>query len=253
MLAQRKYDGNYATVRVEGGYATFTTSGGHTYTHTDDGNASFKDVTDAVYFAERIGGKGMLGDRTKCNLKGPKGAQHSTGHSYKVFDRVILEEYDRGFSTVSYTHRYMSLVSSGVPASTIVTYDIVESLLQAKELLDEVVAEGYEGLMLYAPDFKWRDTKSRTVDLVKYKQRRTADLRCIDITEGTGKYEGMIGSLKLVDSEGRVVDVGSGLNDHNREYGEFIGHIIEIEYEQIMKTYIQPSFLRIRYDKEECD
>ena len=45
----------------------------------------------------------------------------------------------------------------------------------------------------------------------------------------------MIGSLVLKDSKGRIVKVGSGLddNDRSKKQPDFIGKVIEVEYEQI--------------------
>ena len=67
----------------------------------------------------------------------------------------------------------------------------------------------------------------------------------------------MIGALVLEDSQGRRVSVGSGLTDgdRNEHYNAFEGKVVEIEYEQIIDTYIQPTFIRVRYDKtkEEID
>ena len=77
------------------------------------------------------------------------------------------------------------------------------------------------------------------------------------ITEGEGKYKGMIGSLVLQDASGRIVSVGSGLSDAYRSKASiaYIGKVIEIEYEQILDTYIQPTFVTVRLDKtkEEID
>ena len=114
---------------------------------------------------------------------------------------------------------------------------------------------GYEGIMLIDPGWMWQNTKSRKINFCKYKKRRTADLKCIGINYGTGKYTGFIGSLKLQDNSGRIVDVGSGLSDTDRhcDVSHFVSKIIEIEFEQIVATYIQPTFVRVRDDKKESD
>jgi DNA ligase-1 len=121
------------------------------------------------------------------------------------------------------------------------------------EFLKTVCNQGYEGLMLKQLDWKWKRTSSRTVDLCKYKKRRTADLLCTDATEGEGKYVGKIGALVLQDSIGRIVSVGSGLSDTDRAKSPttYIGKVIEIEYEQIIDTYIQPTFIQVRDDKDD--
>jgi len=255
LIAQTKYDGNYVAVEVKNGKTTFTTSGGLNYTHTDDGGDCFRYALDGVYICERVAGSGKLGDRVRCNLRGPKANQTSTGHTYKVFDYLSLDDYWQGFTGAQYNARYEQLLHSGIDNSRIVTFQMIENKEQLASALSEIVKEGYEGLMLYQPDFKWRDTKSRTIDLCKYKKRPTADLLCADTTEGEGKYEGLIGSLVLSDSKGRTVAVGSGLSDSDRNLSadDFIGKVVEIEYEQILDTYVQPTFIQIRDDKAKED
>jgi DNA ligase-1 len=117
-----------------------------------------------------------------------------------------------------------------------------------------MVNKGWEGMYLKHKTHTQRAGK-RVNDAIKLKFRATADLLCVDMEPGEGKYEGMIGSLILRDSEGRLVSVGSGLNDIDRQRPDmyFINKVIEIEYEQIIDTYIQPTFVRIREDKREWE
>ena len=105
-----------------------------------------------------------------------------------------------------------------------------------------------------SPDSAYNVGK-RVHHAVKLKGRHTADLLCIGITPGTGKYKGMIGSLTLMDKEGRRVSVGSGLCDVARagNKADFINKVIEIQYERIDDTYIQPVYIGIRADKNEME
>lgn len=123
--------------------------------------------------------------------------------------------------------------------------------LEAKEFAKKLVVEGWEGVMCVSPRSYYVAGK-RVNNSVKIKFRKTADLRCIGVEDGEGKYEGMIGSLILQDSKGRTVSVGSGLDDSQRSLtpDDFIGKVIEIEYEQIIDTYIQPTFITIREEKD---
>ena len=69
----------------------------------------------------------------------------------------------------------------------------------------------------------------------------------------------MVGSLVLQESTGRLVSVGSGMSDEdrNKPSSYFVGKVVEIEYEQIADTYIQPTFgsdtvgVTLRLDKTE--
>ena len=252
--ASIKYDGNYATVRVYNGRTTFTTSGGLNYIHTDNGGDIFLSLPNGVYIAERIAGKGLLGDRRRCNLRGPKSAQTSTGHSYIIHDYMYEEDYNRGSTYIFYNQRRKWLLNN-IPIKYLPIDKLVHNKGELDAWLKEVVRDGYEGIMGKDGTWQWKDTKSRTINNFKYKKRPTADLICIGTEEGEGKYEGLIGSLTLKDSDGRIVNVGSGLSDSDRNCRPsfYFGLIVEIEYEQIMDTYIQPTFIGIRRDKTKED
>jgi len=119
----------------------------------------------------------------------------------------------------------------------------------------KAVADGWEGTVSIDHQQQWVSSKSRPFTQIKRKDRRDADLLCIGVNSGTGKYEGMIGSLRLQDSKGRIVDVGSGMTDADRQVvpAYYIGSVIEIVYEQLLQTYIQPIFVRVRDDKTKED
>lgn len=128
---------------------------------------------------------------------------------------------------------------------------------EAKLYSKKLVNNGWEGVMCIDPKSKYQPGK-RVNYSVKLKYRKTADLLCIDVVAGEigSKYENCIGALVLQDSSGRIVSVGSGLDDKDRrtELSDYyIGKIIEIEYEQIMDTYIQPVFVQVRIDKQKAD
>jgi len=123
-----------------------------------------------------------------------------------------------------------------------------------KERAELYAGNGMEGAMLKSPDHIYKVGK-RVNDCIKLKPRHTVDLLCIGIEDGEGKYDGMIGSLLLKDSKGMVVSAGSGLVDEQRKLPKeyFIGKVVEIYYEQILDTYIQPIIKCIREDKESKD
>lgn len=52
-----------------------------------------------------------------------------------------------------------------------------------------------------------------------------------------------------------MVDVGSGMTDEQRAVNPdtYIDKVVEIVYEQMLDTYIQPIFQRVRDDKTKED
>jgi len=261
MFGSVKYDGNYTTIVVEAvGYPVFYSSGGHIY--DNDRETMFHQAEVGVYIAERIAGEGRLGDRSKCSLRGPRGLQTAHNHWYKVHDFITLRDYEDGVTDIPYYARRVMLREK-VKEPYLVEEEVIYCQEELEVYLEETVKLGFEGIMVKSEGWLWKHTKSRTIDLVKYKKRPTADLLCIGATEGTGKYAGVIGSLRLTDKTGRIVDVGSGMSDLDRTIApsHYIGRVIEVFYEQIMDTYIQPTFgdeyegVLIRHDKtkEEID
>lgn len=256
LYAGIKYDGNYSVVLKRGKRdITYLTSGGLEYKPNKTTMFDLEIIPNAAYFVERIGTDGKLGDRTRCALRGPKTNQVAYGHKYMVHDMVTMSEYDNGKSVLPYKIRRIKLreMFGDFWAADMPLHDM-EQLL---EYLKTVVNNGYEGLMLKNPEWIWKNTKSRNIEFAKYKTRKSADLVCIGTEKGEGKYEDMIGALVLKDSSGRVVSCGSGMSDEDRMQAPkyFIGKVIEMNYEQIIDTYIQPTFSPgyVRYDKDATD
>ena len=265
MFGSIKYDGNYVVVIKEAqGLVQYITSGGHIYGHpvTEPTIFDNSEMPVNVYIAERIAGKGLLGDRDRCSLRGPRGNQVSYNHTYKVHHILTLDEYYNGIADTTYSEMLPTLYKD-IGIMSLVRNKMLHSQQEVDAYLREVVAQGYEGIMLKAIDWVWKDTKSRTIGCAKYKGRPTVDLLCVGIedAEEGSKYDGMIGKLLLKDSQGRTVRCGSGMSDEDRgrDYHYFIGEVVEMFYERIADTYIQPTFgseyegVLIRHDKSSED
>ncbi len=108
---------------------------------------------------------------------------------------------------------------------------------------------GWEGLYLKHRNHTLQAGK-RVNNAIKIKKRPTVDLLCVGVEAGKGKYTGKIGSLVLKDQSGRIVNCSPG-DDDNRSLPEdyWVGKVVEIEYEQVLDTYIQPTFVQVRLDK----
>ncbi len=64
-------------------------------------------------------------------------------------------------------------------------------------------------------DTKWKNKRNNGI--LKIKSFKHADIRCIDIVEGDGKYKGTLGLIKC-DYKGHELGVGSGFTDEQRNY-----------------------------------
>ena len=254
-----KYDGRHTTiVKHPDQTVQYFTSGGKMFELLDDQVFGFEDTPVGVYFAEMMGKgiEGRLGERVHSGIQTTmftntgKGLFNRHNPTWRIFDYVTIADYDCGVCELTYISRW-SYLKDKIPTSFL-AYDM-ECLTKAHWDMfhTKAVADGWEGTVCIDHQQHWIASKSRPHTQIKRKDRKDADLLCIGVKEGTGKYECMIGSLELRDSKGRVVDVGSGLTDAERSAvpSTYVGKVIEIVYEQMMDTYIQPIFVRVRDDK----
>ena len=173
------------------------------------------------------------------------------------FDRVdILRERMEGVVTGGYSHKVeQDHLISILETNTVGSYD------DCVEIFNEALAEGEEGIIVKNGDSPWEDKRSKYQ--VKMKAELEADLLVEGIQEGTGKYEGQVGSLSCTTKDGTLkVNVGSGLNDEHRKKDpdEFIGKIVSVKYNEKIKdknsehwSLFLPIFQELRLDKSEAD
>jgi DNA ligase-1 len=111
---------------------------------------------------------------------------------------------------------------------------------------EKVIAGGGEGLMLHKKDAFYK--KGRSNDLLKLKQYLDAEATVLAYKEGKGKFQGMVGSLKVVSDSGVVFFIGSGLTNELRKNPPPIGSKVTFRYQSFTKNGVPrfPVFLRIR-------
>ena len=267
-----KYDGNQIFIVKRNNKVTWFTSDNKQFDIPGLGTELLHNKSDFILVAEFMYNcDGKLGDRKKSailttlrtcwnkSIANPITFKENLCNikvfdclPYKNGDLCSFVQYD-----LPYTNRLevASLLHYPEQISKI-TYKTFTGT-QAKKYSKNLVNLGWEGVMCIDPKSKYQAGK-RVNYSIKLKYRKTADLLCIDVAAGDvgSKYENSIGALVLQDSTGRVVSVGSGLDDNDRrpELSDYyIGKIIEIEYEQIMDTYIQPVYIQVRLDKHKED
>ena len=220
-------------------------------------------ILEAEYIADtngKLGNRGKAAKLTTYRLNFEKGIDNHCEEGkdiFKVFDCLECSGHYNIDTLVPFTDRLNVLKQLKLGKHLqIVEYTVPKNLSALQELAQSLVNQGYEGMYLKSPTHLYYPGK-RVNDAIKLKLRPTVDLLCIDMEEGEGKYTGLIGSLVLKDRKGRLVKVGSGLTDSDRNQSKdyYVGKVIEVEYEQILDTYIQPTFIGIREDKtlEEID
>lgn len=178
---------------------------------------------------------------------------------FVIWDSLTLEEFEEGISTRPYIERFGEAIKATFMASKLkpVSSYRVYSMKEAQAIADEFISEGGEGAIVKKLDTMWKDGTSK--DMIKIKAVLDADLLCVDVEEGSGKYKGKVGALVLETSCGRLrVKVGTGLNDLDRAkpFDFYIGKVIEIQYNEFIKSKSKstdslflPRFIEVREDK----
>ncbi len=174
----------------------------------------------------------------------------------KYSQRLHLTNY---IVNIVYTH------TNGIPCLLKADTKTVHSIEEVNTLMTGVLKENQEGLILKTPEHLY--TFKRSKDWIKLKVVLDADITCIDIVEGTGKYKGMIGALVcegVVEGHQITVNVGTGLSDADRVRDDFNGHVasryigstIEVQYNSLIQNSVTgnwslflPRFICMRTDK----
>ena len=198
-----------------------------------------------------------------CRTDGPK-------HGLKMicFDAMYIDEWKNQECTHDYLERRMLL--DGLSSTHTHTYFEVLPVLykgtdtsKITELLDEMVANGSEGVMVNLCEGKYEF--KRTNNLLKCKKFSDADLLIIGFEEGTGRLTGTLGAILVRYKGGNVVKVGSGFSDEQRaeiwaDTSKFLNKICTVKYfEESTNSKDQsvslrfPTFVSIRTDKTEAD
>lgn len=196
-----------------------------------------------------------------------KGGECKDNLSFKMiaWDLITVQEFLNGKSPCEYFDRLVSLQYTldyeAIPAIEAVPNYAVHTMEEAYKIYSDHTARGEEGCVLKNPNTIWKDGTSK--DMVKMKISFEIDLEVEEIVEGSGKYVGMMGAVKLKSRCGKLrTDVGTGFCDQQRkdifEFG--LPKIVTIKANDIIGkrgsdtfSCFLPVFLEARLDKTVAD
>ena len=190
-----------------------------------------------------------------------KDAVDLSGTYLALFDFLTLSEWDSRTGKVSCKDRYECLLDNlgESPADLNVIQPVEREYLEPnydsiKALHDEYVSVGYEGAMIKLVNKPYKF--GRGPEVMKLKAFHDVDLKIEDLLEGTGKYSGKLGAVK-VSYEGVEVQVGSGFSDEVRtqmweDKQSFVGRMIEVRYQEVTPdgSLRFPTFVCFRNDRQ---
>ena len=125
------------------------------------------------------------------------------------------------------------------------------------KIYHDLIGKGAEGVMLRAPKSLYEPKRSKM--LLKMKIQDDAEATVTGYLEGTGKYEGLLGSVKCVlPSNGKEFNVGTGFTDEIRanynvpdsKYYIPIGSLVSFSYMELTQEGVprHPAFRGVRTD-----
>ena len=111
---------------------------------------------------------------------------------------------------------------------------------------DSIVKAGGEGLMIREPESVYEGKRSGT--LLKVKTHDDAEATVIGHKPGKGKFEGMLGSLRVRTKDGREFSIGTGFTNNQRKNPPPIGSVVTYRYRGLTKNGLPrfASFWRVR-------
>ncbi|MGL4767825.1 MAG: DNA ligase [Formosimonas sp.] len=117
---------------------------------------------------------------------------------------------------------------------------------QLQKNLDQVVAQGGEGLMLHLASAPY--VTGRSDVLYKLKPLQDAEATVIAHLAGQGKYHNMLGALLVRTDDGREFKIGTGFSDEVRRQPPAIGTVVTYRYRGLTRNGLPrfASYWRVR-------
>ncbi len=183
-----------------------------------------------------------------------------------LFDVVPLVEFKAGCSVMGQRRRSSFLrenfskifADSGcieiIPQKEF-DLDVFTDEIEFKDYNREMVAAGYEGIMIKDPNGKWEG--KRSVAWLKQKPFIEVSLSVTAVEEGTGRNQGKLGAIVcegVDDGKRIVVNVGSGFTDDQRtEFWEakdsLVGQVVEVRADAATQSQDSEDIWSLRFPR----
>jgi len=235
-----KYDGVRVIAIVQNGSATLHSRNGkllENFPHIEE-SLSKPEFNGLVFDGE------VMSDDFQTLMKQvhrKEGAQTQDAY-LALFDMITLDEFNAGGTDLDAKERRTRLTTIRplfddnikLVDVTLVNFDTAEGQAEFNKLNKIALDEGYEGLMIKPIKEGYKCKRSHA--WLKIKPFIEVTLKVVDLEEGTGKNEGLLGALVVEgEDDGKFfhLNVGSGLTDENREQiwanqDAVIGQLVEI-------------------------
>ena len=170
----------------------------------------------------------------------------------QIYYQVFEVPHQKGglFERLSVLQIYLESAADFVPNKLIPIEIVPQFKIKNKPHLNDffqkIVGQGGEGVVVRNPVEGYQT--GRLASALKLKVHQDDDCEVMGYKSGRGKYRGMVGSLKCLLKNQKVISIGSGLSDQQRKYPPVIGSIITFKYYGLTGKGLPrfPVFLRER-------
>lgn len=153
------------------------------------------------------------------------------GSADELWQTIRLMVFDAPQESGTFTQR-LQFLTQQLPENAFVQL-VPQQQLQTKTQLDlllqQVVAEGGEGLMLHHAKALYQS--GRVNHLQKLKLVEDAEARVVAHLPGRGQFSGMLGALLVELPDGRRFKLGSGFTVAERQNPPGIGRLVTFQYQ----------------------
>jgi DNA ligase-1 len=166
------------------------------------------------------------------------------------WQRISYQLFELPNATGSFQQRVekMSVLVKqlAIPHLKVIDQYRLENTKALDDKLNEVIAQGAEGLMLHRADALYQSGRSNI--LLKVKKHQDAEATVIQHLAGKGKFSGLLGSVVVKDNTGRQFKLGTGFSLKQRQNPPAVGTLITYKYFGRTKKGLPrfASFLRVR-------
>ncbi|MBT9490684.1 MAG: DNA ligase [Rubrivivax sp.] len=169
--------------------------------------------------------------------------QHSEWRAlrYEVFDQP-----GTAGPFVERAHRLTALLQGAAPFLAAVPQQTLPDAGALQRRLDAVLRAGGEGLMLHRADALW--LPGRQPALRKLKAVHDAEALVLAHEPGQGRHAGRLGALRVQLPDGRVLRIGTGFSDAQRDTPPPVGSVVTYSYRGRTASGLPrfASFLRVQ-------
>lgn len=268
-MIQIKADGTYRTFIKKGDSVQAFSRSGESYDHPKVYSALLN-LPDGAYIGELICNEVEGTNSTEIRYKS-NGLLNSLtppeNVTFYMWDYLTLEEFENGNSKTPYKERFEfvwrlteSLESNTL---TVVRTRVIDNIEAANEYLNTWIKEGEEGAILKNCDAVFKNGTS--TEQIKLKPEIEVEVRCIDFTEGNGKFKDTFGAIIFKTDDDLIQGKVSGISDSERveifkNSSKYLNKVFTVKATALTKSedsdvyaLMHPRFNGFREDKDYTD